>query len=233
MTIKYFDDVMQGSDEWFAARCGLLTASQMENIITPAKLQYSQSKEAKAHLHELLSQRITGYTEPEFVGYDMLRGKEDEIIARSMYHEKYAPVQEVGFVTNDKWGFTLGYSPDGLVGDDGSIEGKSKKHKLHLKVLLDNICPIEHRLQIQTGLMVTERKWCDFISYSAGFNMFTFRVCPDPVIQEAILEACCAFDQDIEKEHQLYLQRMADKNIRILPTDRRKTGDEITASDAV
>jgi hypothetical protein len=52
----------------------------------------------------------------------MLRGQEDEIMAREAYNKHHAPVTDMGFITNDKWGFALGYSPDGLVGEHGLIE---------------------------------------------------------------------------------------------------------------
>ena len=42
-----------------------------------------------------------------------LRGWRDEIEARALYARHYAPVTEMGFINNDEWGFTIGYSPDG------------------------------------------------------------------------------------------------------------------------
>lgn len=35
MTVTVHKDVVQGSDEWFALRCGILTASEMDKCITP------------------------------------------------------------------------------------------------------------------------------------------------------------------------------------------------------
>ena len=119
--IVYHHDLEQGSDEWLAARCGILTASEMKLIVSPTLKPASNDKE-RAHLYELLAQRITGHVEPHYVTDDMLRGHEDEVEARILYAERYAPVESAGFITNGKWGFTLGYSPDGLVGDDGLIE---------------------------------------------------------------------------------------------------------------
>ncbi|MBK8200632.1 MAG: hypothetical protein IPK75_20035 [Acidobacteria bacterium] len=39
-------------------------------------------------------------------------------IARLLYSQKYA-VREMGFIVRDFGDFKIGYSPDGLVGDDG------------------------------------------------------------------------------------------------------------------
>ena len=101
--ITYHDNVTQGSDEWLALRCGLLTASEMKLILTPTLKIASNDKE-RAHLYELLAQRITGYVEPHYISDDMLRGHEDEFLARAAYNREYAPVQEVAFINNDEWG---------------------------------------------------------------------------------------------------------------------------------
>ena len=119
--IKYHTDLIQGSDEWLQARCGLLTASEMKLIVTPT-LKIANNDKERSHLYELLAQRITQYVEPHYISDDMLRGHEDEVDARILYNDNYAPVTDMGFITNSKWGFTIGYSPDGLVGDDGLIE---------------------------------------------------------------------------------------------------------------
>jgi hypothetical protein len=123
--VKIHRDVEQGSIAWHALRAGILTASEMKTIITPTLKIASNDKE-RAHLYELLAQRVTGYVEPHFESYDMERGKFDEEHARAKYSEEYAEVEEVGFITNDKLGFTIGYSPDGLIGDDGLLEVKSR-----------------------------------------------------------------------------------------------------------
>ena len=167
MTVTYHRDLVQGSDEWLAARRGMLTASEMCLILTPTMKQANNDK-SRAHLWELLGQRITQYVEPHYISDDMLRGRQDELDARALYAEHYAPVDEVGFITNDKWGFTIGYSPDGLVGNDGVIECKSRRQKYQIETIASGLMPADYVLQVQTGLLVSERAWCDFVSYSAA-----------------------------------------------------------------
>ncbi len=198
MTITVHTDLIQGSDEWLAARCGLITASEMKHVITPS-LKVADNAKTRAHVWELAAQRITGHVEPQYVTDAMLRGHTDEILARALYSEEYAPVDEVGFVTNDKWGFTLGASPDGLVGDDGAIEGKSRCQKYQVQTIVEewtgvSLIPDEFILQVQTVLLVTERKWCDFISYSGGLPMAVIRVPADPAMQDAIIDAAAKFE---------------------------------------
>lgn len=227
MTIKYHTDLTQGSPEWIAARIGLLTASEMKHIITPANLKPANNDKERAHVYEILAQRITGYVEPHYISDDMLRGVTDEADAKEIYAENYGDVQDVGFITNDKWGFTLGYSPDGLVGDDGVIECKSRRQKYQIETILEDTMPDDYLIQVQTSLLVSERKWCDFITYSAGLPMLTVRVYPDVKIQAAILDAASVFEGKIADKLKLYNEKLASLEARLIPTERRAE-EEIT-----
>jgi hypothetical protein len=220
----YHYDLIQGSAAWLKARCGLLTASEMKLIVTPTLKAASNDKE-RAHLYSLLAQRVAGYSDcGDFQSFDMLRGHEDEVEARIQYAANYSPVEECAFITNDRFGFTLGYSPDGLVGADGLIEAKSRKHKFQVETILDhvgkNTCPDEFVIQVQTALLVSERKWCDFISYSAGLPMVTIRVEPDPDVQEAIVEAATAFEARLASRLKDF-QHVMSSDARLIATERR------------
>lgn len=216
--IKYHFDIEQGSDAWMQIRCGILTASEMKLILTPTLKIASNDKE-RSHLYELLAQRITGYVEPHYIGSDMLRGKDDEILARELYDATYAPVDEVGFITNTDHGFTIGYSPDGLVGDDGLIEAKSRRQKFQTETIIAREMPEEYVLQCQTGLLVTKRQWLDFISYCGGMHMVVIRVHPDPVIHQAILNAAGGFETRLRAKQDDYHRSLA-SDMRLIQTER-------------
>jgi hypothetical protein len=220
--ITYHADLEQGSEEWHAARCGLLTASEMNLIVTQTLKVASNDKE-RAHLYELLAQRITKYVEPSYVSDSMLRGMDDEVEAVMQYGKSYAKVKRVGFVTNDRWGFTIGYSPDGLVGDDGLIECKSRSQKYQMQTLCDympDAIDPNFAIQVQTGLLVSERKWCDLVSYCGGLPMATVRVVPDQKIQEAIVSAATAFEGRLTEKLAKYEALIASK-ARLIPTVRK------------
>lgn len=220
MTITIHDNVTQGSDEWLAMRCGLLTASEMKHILTPT-LKVANSDKTRTHLYELLAQRITRYVEPIYVSDDMLRGVEDEFYARQAYADRYGAVDQCGFITNDRWGFTIGYSPDGLIGSDGLLEIKSRRQKYQVQTIVENLTggtiPADYVLQCQTGLLVSEREWLDFISYSGGLPMAIVRVWPDDAVQGAIIEAAAAFEAKLAERLAIYTQAAAD----LIPTERR------------
>lgn len=216
----YHGDLLQGSDEWLQARCGLLTASEMKLIITPTG-KVANNDKTRAHAYELAFQRITGFVEPQYVSDAMLRGQEDEIYARAAYSEHYAEVVETGFITNDKWGFTLGYSPDGLVGESGLIECKSRAGKYQVQTIATDEVPEEYVLQLQTALLVSEREWIDFISYSGGQPVYVKRVHADSALQAAIIAAATAFEAriaEVIREYHATLARMP----KLIPTERRE-----------
>lgn len=217
--VRIHADLIQGTDEWHAQRCGMLTASEMKLVVTPTFKAASNEKE-RAHLYELMAQRLTGYVEPHYVSDDMLRGHEDEQHVRELYSEHYAPVVEAGLITNDMWGFTLGYSPDGLVGDDGLIEVKSRRQKHHLETLVTREVPTEHLIQIQTALLVSERKWLDYVSYCGGLPLAVIRVLPDAVAMAAILDAATAFERRLAEKMDAYARWLSDTP-KVVRTERR------------
>jgi hypothetical protein len=190
----------------------------MKLILTPTLKVASNDKE-RGHLYELLAQRITRHVEPHYISDDMLRGMEDELTARDLYSEKYAPVTQCGFVTNDIWGVTIGCSPDGLVGDDGMIEIKSRRQKYQIETIVSGEMPADYSVQVQTALLVTERAWCDFVTFSGGLPMLTLRVMPDPQVHDAIISAAQAFEERLAIRLDQY--HAALRSLRTIPTERR------------
>lgn len=197
MTLRTFPDVIQGTDAWHDQRRGIVTASVVGRLITPATIKPANNPESRALTLLLAAERITGWTDPTYVSDDMLRGVEDEPRAIEVYSEHYAPVQSVGFMVRTDSGFSIGYSPDGLVGDDGLIECKSRRAKKHLQTILDDEVPAENMAQLQCGLLVSGREWIDYVSYCGGMPMWVKRVTPDPKWRKAIVEAVAKFEEAV------------------------------------
>jgi hypothetical protein len=216
MTVKIFTDLEQGSDEWLGARCGIITASVVGQLITPKTVKPAANPDSRALTTSLVAERITGHVEPVFPNADMERGTLDEPFARDLYSEHFAPATEVGFMVRDDWGFKIGYSPDGLVGDDGLIEIKSRRQKKHLSTILADDVPLENMAQIQTGLLVSGREWLDYVSYCGGMPLYVRRVYPDPRWHAAILEAVQAFEDTAS----LMIANYKDSVAGLPPTER-------------
>lgn len=195
MTLTTYEDLEQGTPEWLAARCGIVTASVVGQLITPKTVKPSANDYSRALAVTLTAERITGHVEPIHENSDMLRGTLDEPFARDAYAEHFAPVDEVGFMVRDDWGFRIGYSPDGLVGDNGLIEIKSRRQKKHLATILADEVPLENMAQCQAGLLVSGREWLDYVSFCSGMPLYVKRVEPDPKWFAAILDAVAAFEE--------------------------------------
>lgn len=227
MTVTIHKEIYQGTPEWLALRCGILTASEMDEILTPSGMKPANNDKSRKHLYNLMAQRITKYVDPGYQSFDMMRGNADEVDARDIYHANYAPVEQVGFITNDKWGFDVGFSPDGLVGDEGIIEIKSRAPKFQMETIMGDSVPSEYIVQIQVGLMVSERKWCDFVSYCGGLPMFTKRVMADEGVQMMIVAAAAEFYKKLDELTIAFAQKIKDNPMRLIPTERKDYGDMI------
>ena len=244
MSLKIYEHLEQRSPEWYAARCGMVTASAVGVLVataardvteypcaecgaeagapcisaarktpTPIKTPHGPRMEARANddrpprlvsasgdtvdrlTYQLVGERITQRVEETPMSSAMWRGVIDEPRAVEVYAEHYAPVEPCGFMRRDEDGWTLGYSPDGLVGDDGLIEIKSRNQGRQVRTMLADEVPAENMAQIQAGLLASGREWCDYISYAGGMHLYRKRVLPDPRWFAAIETACRDFEQ--------------------------------------
>jgi putative phage-type endonuclease len=163
----------QGSDEWLAMRLGKVTASMVSSVLSKGRGN-APSKMAETYMIELIAEVLTGKSKAFFENDAMKWGTETEPQARSMYqvNNDFVDVKEVAFVEhNDQ----IGISPDGLIGDDGLLEIKCPNTTTQIKRALSDNYSADYKSQIQMQLWVTERKWCDFVSFdprldcSAGY----------------------------------------------------------------
>lgn len=156
-------DLVQGSDEWKAARCGLVTASRVADVIAKTKSGYSASRANYAA--QLVAERLTGNVAETFTNAAMEWGTAMEGEARSAYSfYTDADVAEIGFVPHPTIGKS-GASPDGLVNADGMVEIKCPNTATHIDTLLGQTVPGKYVTQMQWQMACTGREYCDFVSY--------------------------------------------------------------------
>ena len=157
----------QRSEEWFQARLGLVTASRVADVL--AKIKSGESASRRNYKIQLVSERLTGERQESYINQAMQDGIDREQFARDRYVQEHGGVEEVGFVKHPT--LEAGASPDGMVGDDG-------------------ILPSKYVPQVQFQLLVTGRKWCDFVSYHPMFpkhlQIFVKRIEADPVYQQEL-----------------------------------------------
>lgn len=210
MTITIHRDFEQGSDEWRAIRNGKLTASEFRLIISPKTLKPADNEKTRIHAFELAAQRINGprLDDDPFQSADMIRGHEEEEYARDLYIEHFADVEQVGFITREIEGMTLGYSPDGLVGDRGLIECKSRAAKHQVATAHEwhhnRAIPEDFYLQVHAAMLISDRDWIDLLSYSNGMAMLTMRVERDESVIEKMLDAAIQFEAKVQAAMESY-----------------------------
>lgn len=228
--ITYHYNLNQHTDVWKRAKKGIISASVMGSLLKKktdkktGEVSWSvpDTDTTRAYLYQIASERaFPEIIEDTFQSYDMMRGIRDEVDAFNLYSQKYEPLKSCGFITNTEYGVTLGYSPDGLTANhpDGLIECKSRKPKYQIETLAGDVMDDDYMVQIQLGLLVTKRKWCDFISYCGGVPMYVTRIYPDPFLHQVILEAALDADKKINQIVQSAFKTIADKKLH--PTIQR------------
>lgn len=200
-------NIEQGTEEWLDLRKGVASASNFKKLITP--ITEKPSATAKKYSKELALELAYHELKAEsFKSAAMIEGNEKEPFIRKSYQKKtLSLVEEAGFITSDCGNF--GYSPDGLVGDDGLIEIKCLEAEAHSAILLKGAkeMPDDYKCQVQGGLWLSERKWCDFVAYgkikNEEKNLIIIRVFRDEeFIKKLEVEArnCVALRDEILKE---------------------------------
>lgn len=225
MSLKTYDDLIQGAPEWHDARRGMVTASVVGSIITPSTKKPAENMHSRALAALIACERINQWTDDTYVSDDMWRGhvEEPHIINAYTRYRPGAAVTVAGFMARDDWGFSIGYSPDGLVDDDGCIEAKSRAPKKHMQTIYADAVPTESVAQCQAALLVSGREWCDYVSFSGGMRLYVKRVHPDPDWQEAIVAAVERFEEVVEDFTRTYYDRVGS-----MPETERVIEQEIT-----
>lgn len=174
----------QGTQEWFEARCGRVTASDIVAVLSLLKRGEKAGGDTEKRADykaALVAEMLTG--EPDMEGYVnsfMNRGVEEEPLSRAAYEiVSNVEVEQVGFILHPTIE-RAGASPDGLVGADGCLELKNPKKSTHIKYMLTGQLPEEYEPQVMFQLACSEREWCDFVSFHSGMplrhQMFIKRV---------------------------------------------------------
>ena len=165
-------DMEQRSDEWFEVKRGKLGASHAQAI-------QAQGKGLDTYILELMAEYYSNGVTVSYTNENMERGNELEAQARAIYElETGNEVQEVGFVEYDSY---VGCSPDGMVGEEGLVEIKCPTNKVFFAYMLDGKIDTKYWWQMQMQLMITGRKWVDYVVYNPNYDksIIIQRVEPD------------------------------------------------------
>ncbi len=184
----------QRTPEWFAARLGKPSASEINCLLVKGKADHGFGSAAVSYCDQLVGERITGEAaDLPFDTMAMKRGRELEAVALELYAQDQ-PVTEVGGIEN----FGAWYSPDGMVGNNGLVEVKSHKPSILIPMLLDPEFPAQHIDQCEMGLLLSGREWIDLVGYFTGMPLLHRRLYRNEDRLLALATRIQAFNELIE-----------------------------------
>ena len=163
---------VQGTPEWLQSRLGCPSGSKFDSLITATG---KPSASAETYINQLIAELLTGETTYVPTTEWMARGTELEPMARDYYTLATGnEVEEVGFCKHDR--LEAGVSPDGIIGSDGLIEIKCPAPATHVAYLRGGRLPTKYKQQVQGQMWITDRAWCDFVSYHESMPALITRV---------------------------------------------------------
>jgi len=192
----------QRSPEWYAARCGSLGASQLNEALATTKNGWGASRENIKN--RIIAERLTGVPAESFQNAAMIWGTETEPAARQAYEAATGVfVDEMGIAFHPVLKYTHA-SPDGLVGDDGLIEIKCPNTTTHIETLRVKKAPSKYINQMLWQMRCTDRQWCDFVSFDPRLpehlQLFVVRVERDDAAIQQLEEKVAEFLTEVERE---------------------------------
>ncbi|WP_273722008.1 lambda exonuclease family protein [Bartonella sp. ML71XJBT] len=205
----------QRTAEWFQARLGKVTASNVYNVLNKTAKGTPTSKYEEYKI-KLMTERLTEEISQSYITPAMQWGIEHEEDALREYAFIYdTEVTRCGFIQHPTIQMA-GASPDGFVGEDGLVEIKCPQSLNHLRFFIDDTIKPEYIAQMQFQMACTGRKWCHFMSYNPHFvgrsshlRMKIKRINRDEEHIEAINKAVEIFLEEIEQEMQKILAKAA------------------------
>jgi putative phage-type endonuclease len=165
-------DVEQGTEEWFKARLGKLTASNFSKILSPTGKVSTQANDL---INTLVAELLTGEREETFKSAHMERGNELEGEALEFVNFTHGHnFEAVGFADSEKG---YGCSPDALDQEKKiGLELKCPMAKTHVKYLRSGKLPNEYFSQVQGSMLVTGYDSWFFVSYHPMMKPFVLEV---------------------------------------------------------
>lgn len=183
----YLYDADQGEPDWLLVRIGRPSGSSSSYLIGHGNPNFGTPDDAALEIAGVRKKTFTPQ-QLEAMGH----GTKMEPYSRDWYAgTNKVQVEELGFVT-PKWDLEIGVSIDGdVIGTDGIIEIKCPKRMYRpletymakqargMVLNKDDFSHIwkSHYDQMQLGMAVLGKKWCDYVVYcTPENNVFTQRV---------------------------------------------------------
>ena len=196
------EELIQGSDEWFAARRGKITASRLNDLMK--KTKYGESTYKTRLRTELAIERITGKSASNVVmNQAMHDGIEREPEARSLFEAITGKEVALCGSFDHPEIVNTSASPDGLLrGENAILEIKCPTAVTHVKNLMADGMDKRYLYQVAWQMACTESSHGYFVSYHPDFpkelRLKWVRVERDDDLILDISKAVRQFDVEVE-----------------------------------
>ena len=186
--------------EWLKKRMGRITGSEVYRLFTK-KLAIANNETSKMLINQKVAE-LFGARMPQKYSKAIQWGNEHEVEAVLAYMKKTGAVvtdygEDQKFIEYGEYG---GCTNDGIVEPLGIIEVKCPYVPAnHINYMLNEnqeqfkANHVNHYCQVQNNMLVTGKKWCDFISYHPEFNddqkLFILRIERDAAFIADLVQA--------------------------------------------
>jgi len=159
MQIEIITAYEQGDPQWYSDRIASIGGSSISKAVAKG-----EGKTRKQLLYDFVGELLSGQKKNGFSSFEMQEGVKYEPVAREIYaFENDVEVVQValikGIVEHTH------YSPDGLINQDGILEIKTVIPSVFAEYADTGKIPTSHRKQMQWGLSISNREWCDYVVY--------------------------------------------------------------------
>ena len=201
--VTIYNDIHQRSEEWHNIRLGRVGGSESSVLSVKGKSESGLGAAAFTLLYEKAYEIIQEEPVKEnIVTFAMQRGMDLEPEAIHEYElSKMVKVDQVGYILNSDYKYA-GYSPDGLVGEDGLIEVKCPGNSEFMRQIITNEIPKQYFFQMQWGMFISGRKWCDYVVYNPDYDkspMYIDRVDRIEKTIETLKANYLAFESELDE----------------------------------
>jgi YqaJ-like viral recombinase domain len=189
--MKIYRDILQGSPEWSLLRSGIVTASEMDALVSPTG-EVRKGAGVTTYVNQKVCEGWIGGPLPSVQGvFDMEQGKilEERAIPAFTFLTGIE-TERVGFVIGDDT--RVGCSPDALCNAAG-LECKAPRMDTHVGYILAGKLPAQYVAQVQTCMFVCNVDHWHFYSYRHSFPHLHLVIVRDEAYQEAINTAVNGF----------------------------------------
>ena len=197
---------------WLAERCGCLTASRMKDAMDFRKDGKPGAYRVKL-LHELLAERLTGFSVPHVVTEPMEHGLESEDEAVDKFVELTGRDVRLSRFYKHPGIEYFGATPDREL-DDGLLEVKCPTTAKYVAWKMAGVVPEEHKPQMLAQLACSGKSWVGFIAYDPRIKeerhrLFLAKFVPEPAQIAAIEDAARTFLDELETMFDAFTQSAA------------------------